>query len=335
MVESFFEKPEGGFLMMCASLKRDLVFCALVVFSVGITASRYLAMGCEAHIGDLVTTSAIVDADVISAFSTPVSSFEVRLLTPAEEVASARENLLENFSFELSERTPPESFWRSDVWRNDGDFTEFLFLRGEDLPTDSALRGLSAVDGDFFAYIKNKEKNDARFLGVVAVTPGAYYRLSGFVAAAVKGEETSGATLGIFNGVNTTPIRNTGGQWVPQEIFFRAGESQSFVEVALRLGFFGADVQGEAAFDDVRLELVQPDEIPAGVTVLNLPQDEAVSVQTTKIQAAEIARKATPGALLVGVGAFVFAAGATLVLLIWLDGEDNRRQEERAQRLSK
>jgi hypothetical protein len=194
---------------------------------------------------------------------------------------------------------------------------------------------LSAVDGDFFAYIKNKEKNDARFLSVVAVTPGAYYRLSGFVAAAVKGEGTSGATLGIFNGVNTTPIRNTAGQWVPQELFFRVGESQNFVEVALRLGFFGADVQGEAAFDDVRLELVQPDEIPVGVSVLNLPQNEPLLAQTSKIQAEELARKATPVALLVGVGAFVFAAGATLVLLIWLDGEDNRRQEERAQRLSK
>jgi hypothetical protein len=320
---------------MCEGLKRDMVFCALAVFSFGLTAAQNLVTGNEILSGDIITEDSMVAADSDAVFETPLPLFEVSLLTPPEEVLSARKNLIENYSFEPTERTPVESFWRSDVWRIDGDFTEFCCLRGEDLQEDSALRGLRATDGDFFGYIKNREKNDARFLGVVAVTPGAYYRLSGFVAAAVKGEGTSGATLGIFNGVNTTPIRNTGGQWVPQELFFRVGESQNFVEVALRLGFFGADVQGEAAFDDVRLELVQPDEIPAGVTVLNLPQDEAVSVQTTKIQAAEIARKATPGALLVGIGAFVFAAAATLVLLMWLDGADSRRQEERSQRLEK
>lgn len=237
-------------------------------------------------------------------------------------------DLIPSPSFEREGRRRPEEFWRTDAWKMGPENTQFLITTGDDLPEGSRLRGLRAAHGSYFAYIRNLTSNDARALGLVELRPGMYYRLRARVAAAVSSESVGGATIGIFRGPATAPLRDTGGRWVEQELFFQAGEEQRMAEVALRLGDFGQDVIGEAAFDEVSLVAVTPEDIPANAVVQRMPQVMQPQVAIAKpVTRGEQRRGPAPLALFVGIAAFVFATAATLFLLVRLDRLYERERE--------
>ncbi len=233
--------------------------------------------------------------------------------------------LLGSPSFEFAGGLSPDIFWRRDAWRMESDFTFFGILTGDELPADSSLKGLQAPDGSHFAYIRNLKKNDARWLSGVELIAGAYYLLRGKLAVALEAGESGGASLGIFNGPVSDLVQDTGGTWVDRELYFRVGPENRFAEVALRLGFFGKDVRGEAAFDQIDLRRISPEEIPLGVRVFDLggePRNSVVFRESSS--ASELRKGAQPLALVVGVGAFVFAVFATLFLLVQLDRWEGR-----------
>lgn len=115
----------------------------------------------------------------------------------------------------------------------------------------------SAEDGQEgrCAVVRNFGANDARFAQTVTVKPNTTYRLSGYVRANEVEDYGWGANLSI-DGVymNVDSYYDTEGEWLYTELYGVTGPDQHEVTVYARLGGYGGESEGTAAFDDLSLE---------------------------------------------------------------------------------
>lgn len=152
---------------------------------------------------------------------------------------AAAENLLKNSGFEAADDNRPAD-WRIDYWQEGSFF---------------AVTGAPTRSGQRAAYIYSPVPNDARFVQTVSVKPNTVYRFSGWVATeGVAGPP--GANLAVMGGfIHSGGAEGTAG-WHRQEVVFRTHGGQRWVDLAVRLGFYGGLAAGKAYFDDLVLEEV-------------------------------------------------------------------------------
>ncbi len=129
-----------------------------------------------------------------------------------------------------------------------------------------------------YAYIDISKNNDARLVQNVDVKPNTNYKLSAFIKT--KGirifdqndPENNGATrriganIGVMDIFSVSRDLTGDNDWTLIEMYGETGNQKS-IKVSLRIGHFGADNYGYAAFDDVSLTEVST--VPNNVEVVN------------------------------------------------------------------
>ena len=163
--------------------------------------------------------------------------------------ALAETNLLENPRFEALGQDGLPLGWDTGAYLTAEGYTAFS-------TAEDGLEGSCAV-------ITNFGDNDARFTQAVTVEPDSVYRLSGYVRASEVEDYGWGANLSV-EGVYLTveSFFDTGDEWVYTELYGRTGPDQTEIVVYARLGGYGGESMGTAAFDDLCLEKV--DSLPEG-----------------------------------------------------------------------
>jgi hypothetical protein len=151
-------------------------------------------------------------------------------------------NLLVNPSFESGEPDRPAA-WRADSWVPQG--------------TTFGWPALTAVDGQYSAYLEAASENDMRWIQTVtSLVPGEQYLLCGTIKG--EGIEGSQATVGgnvsLLGGFVRSDALSGTFDWTPLCVQFTAEASSA--EVACRMGFYGSTVRGRLWCDDFRLERV-------------------------------------------------------------------------------
>ncbi len=176
------------------------------------------------------------------------------VFTAAAALADS-ENLLYNGGFEEGVNGWPQG-WQDDAWLYDPGISYWEQREG-------------GYSGDRSALVENVVTNDARFTQVVQVTPGATYRLSGFIKAEGCDPAKGGANLSIIDCFGDFPaVYDTKGEWVEVTCYVRPGRDMKTMTVAARVGMYNADTPGKAWFDDI--SVVQVDSVPDGAVVIDL-----------------------------------------------------------------
>ena len=182
------------------------------------------------------------------------------------------DNLIFNPDFsESSEILPLPVGWALDAYRNDASSVQTSLEVQE--------------DGSVALRLANPVSNDSRVYQQVDVESGTVYRLT----ALVKTESVSGgqgATLSIDNYsldgsyCYSESVSGDAG-WTSLALYFRTGEQQTQIRVALRLGGYGAESGGAAWFSSVALYAC--DDVESGVIIdlANAAGDSASSVSDT------------------------------------------------------
>lgn len=167
-------------------------------------------------------------------------------------LALAAGELLLNGGFEEANGPVPDG-WYTDQYNTEDWVTTYAVVFDED-------KGQ-------VAQIVNTGANDARFAQMVTVSPGATYKLSGFIQA--EGiDEGAGANLSFRDTfANTEPLFDTGGGWTYVELYVTAGDHQTEATVFVRLGGYGGESAGTARFDDI--SLVRED-APEGIMPMDI-----------------------------------------------------------------
>lgn len=162
------------------------------------------------------------------------------LLLPS---ALAEENLLRNGDFsDVNGDMPAE--WEKGMWLTD--------MGVSILKVES-----DGYDGNCIS-VQNVASNDARFAQTVSVEPNTLYRISCMCMAEGIGEEGAGATISIEDTFcYSASLRDTGGEWVPLELYGRTGDDQTELTVLARVGGYSSESVGQAWFDNFRMEAVE------------------------------------------------------------------------------
>ena len=203
----------------------------------------------------------------------PLAGLLLAVLLPALPL-SAGDNLLDNGGFEEDE-IGHLAMWSMDAFTH----------------TDAAVRFFTTTQekhsGNRALAIANLEPNDARAVQWVKVKPGTHYRLSCWVLAQGIETEQIGANISVLGITGAAgDLTDTGGRWVPVELYGRTASGQQALGVLMRVGFYGSLARGVALFDDVRLEeLPGPPPGVAAERILNLgteePQARIVAAEQT------------------------------------------------------
>lgn len=208
--------------------------------------------------------------------------------------ALAQGNLLANPQIDLTDGAAPE--WTADAWDGTRSVLEY-----------SADGGM---DGGSCLHIVNLAENDARFVQSIDVQPMSLYHISCYVKAENIVGSDAGANVSAANAyVYSTPVFDTGGEWVLTEMYGVTGEMQSELCIYVRLGGYSATATGEAWFDDICVERV--DSVPEGTQVLSLEPvfGQAAQTQEEALQEA----KPEPAWLVVFSALFALMAAALLL----------------------
>ena len=163
------------------------------------------------------------------------------------------ENLIQNGGFETIDENGLPAFWEMEVYAE----ADTLFLVSS-----------ASHSGENAAMIRSGDMNDARFSQTVAVDPESLYCLSGYIKTGRIPDAGSGANISV-SGVyyHLDGLFDTNGQWHYFVDYGETGIDQTSVTVYARLGGYGGESKGEAAFDDIQLVKVAslPDDIVAKI----------------------------------------------------------------------
>ena len=172
------------------------------------------------------------------------------LLSRSGKGGASQGNLLQNGDFSQVDAENFPLYWTADAY--DGlNGSQFEVAQEEDGPA---------------AHIVNRALKDARFAQTVAVSPGATYRLHGFIRASASGG--MGANLSVAGvAVYSELVYDSQGEWQEVTLYGVTRESQSTVTVYARLGGYSGEAVGEAYFRDVTLTRV--DSVPLGYYAYN------------------------------------------------------------------
>ncbi|WP_151737940.1 phospholipid carrier-dependent glycosyltransferase [Paenibacillus tengchongensis] len=165
-------------------------------------------------------------------------------------------NLLQNPGFEEGESGVPLG-WTKDEWIP-GEGSGLLSVQSEEVHSGSKA-----------AVIENLEPNHLKWVQTLAVEPGSYYKISGYIKVA----STAGGGLGanIFPvgiGGGYPAVADTGGDWQYLEFYGQTGQEQKEVGIGAALGGYSNLIQGKAYFDDLSVE--RADALPEGVSAISL-----------------------------------------------------------------
>ncbi len=104
------------------------------------------------------------------------------------------------------------------------------------------------------ATVESRVPNDARFVQRIPVSPSTWYRISGWIRTDGVGREQIGAYLSVMDTFfNSRDLRGTEG-WQPVVLWVKTGPIDTALEVACRLGGYGALNQGAAHFTGISVE---------------------------------------------------------------------------------
>ncbi|MBN1700111.1 MAG: carbohydrate binding domain-containing protein [Spirochaetales bacterium] len=121
----------------------------------------------------------------------------------------------------------------------------------------------NAKGGEHYLTIVNRGDNDARLIQRIAVEQHASYRISGWIKTEGVAESNIGANLSLNDyWFISQDVKGTTADWKYVEFYFTVEDDIAAVEVALRLGGYGAITTGKASFDDAAMEKVAT--IPPG-----------------------------------------------------------------------
>ncbi|MBP3656996.1 MAG: phospholipid carrier-dependent glycosyltransferase [Clostridia bacterium] len=174
----------------------------------------------------------------------------------------------------------------------------------------SFLEAATMEDGSPAVLVENAALNDARFEQTVAVRPESVYRLSVRVRAEGCDPARIGANvsfLGIYG--TSEDVHDTQGGVETLTLYARTGKGQTEATVCLRVGGYGSENTGKAWFAGA--ELVQVEDVPMGMTVLDIAPPEP----TKKEDAKDGAGMTIPALSLIAAVYLAAAAAVTLYLL--------------------
>lgn len=162
--------------------------------------------------------------------------------------------------------------------------------------------------GNNVLHIRNYVSNDLRLYQTLEVQPNSLYQVTCRVKATCLAKDTAeagnaGANLSVIDtGVVTEPVLDTQGGWQEITLYLQTQE-QTQLQLAVGLGGYASDTEGEAWFDDVTLTQVQA--LPEGANA-QIPQ--SMSGQTD--ENSENPAKLGPEALILGL---IYALAACLL----------------------
>ncbi|MBP3428402.1 MAG: phospholipid carrier-dependent glycosyltransferase [Clostridia bacterium] len=233
------------------------------------------------------------------------------LLPGRDELPLQEGNLIENGDFSAVSGGMPDG-WRTGMW---------VTSAGA-----SYLEAVTLEDGAPALLVENAALNDARFEQAVSVRPEATYRLTARVRAEGCDTTRIGANVSFLGIYGTSDcVYDTDGEFETVTLYARTGRGQTEATVCLRLGGYGSENTGKAWFRDA--ELVQVEEAPLGVTVLDIAPPEPSAQSGAPEDKEGLSRRAMI-ALLAGVAALyaAFAAACAALLLRPREGDDLRHK---------
>ena len=128
------------------------------------------------------------------------------------------------------------------------------YVTTEPVPTRYEWRR-DASSGLGIVTVRSEKPNDARWVQRVPVSPSTWYRISGWVKAENVPIETIGAYLSITDNTfkNSLDVRGTQ-DWQAVELWVKTGPLETSLDVACRLGGYGAMTTGVAHCTAVTVE---------------------------------------------------------------------------------
>ena len=204
------------------------------------------------------------------------------------------DELLYNGDFSLhTESAPLPAGWELSAYQND---------------TNSVSATVLTEDDATQIVLTNKVANDARVVQEVAVSPNTIYRLSAEIRTSDV-QYGTGANLSIDNySIDGTYCYSDNlfgsDAWRSTSLYFRTGEEQTKVSVALRLGGYGTTAVGTAEFRNVSLyECITTD-----ATIVNLATENGTVSNQTDASTAVAAKSTSNDPLFLAVAfTLVFA----------------------------
>lgn len=194
----------------------------------------------------------------------------------------AEGNLLQNPGFEDGEDGAP-SGWTKDAWIA-GDSSGTLSVQSEEVHSGSKA-----------AVIENLEPNHLKWIQTITVTPGSYYKISGYIKVASIAGEGFGANIfpvGVGGGYPATT--DTGGDWQYLEFIGQTGSEQTELAVGAALGGYANLIQGKAYFDDLSVEKLEA--LPEGSGFISLDSGAAAPAGNSGAEA--VPHKVSPAKIL-------------------------------------
>lgn len=142
--------------------------------------------------------------------------------------------------------------------------------------SEFAIDGVNARSGNNSFYIRSEEKNDARAVYKLKVTPSTAYTVTAYAMVSnVKSSDWSqtrvGATISIMETLHVSESIEGDSSWERIDFAFITGDHQYNVELCFTLGGYSAENTGEVWFDDITVK--QVDVAPKDAFQLeNVPQ---------------------------------------------------------------
>lgn len=173
-----------------------------------------------------------------------------------QPVLSDSENLVRNAGFEESVIPGPSSGWTLVHWDANNAVVGDI---------DTAI----SQEGNRAFRIDVPEPDDARIEQVIPVLSNHWYRFSAWVKTRDVAEEGVGANLSIIGSMEHSPdVRGTH-DWQKIEVWGKTAADQTQIQLAARLGFYGATTTGQVWFDDIQVVAVDAPPPDAARMLLN------------------------------------------------------------------
>ncbi|MFP6664738.1 MAG: hypothetical protein VCC00_11095 [Deltaproteobacteria bacterium] len=130
--------------------------------------------------------------------------------------------------------------WRTASYAKDDAATEFGWQ------VDAA--GIGVIE------IHNRLPNDARWIQSIPVSPGTWYRLSGWIRTEQVGARHMGAYLTIMGTFHNSRDLRGSQAWQPVSLWVKTGALETKLEIGARLGGYSSENNGRAFFTALSLE---------------------------------------------------------------------------------
>jgi dolichyl-phosphate-mannose-protein mannosyltransferase len=135
--------------------------------------------------------------------------------------------------------------------------------------------------------IQNLSGNDARWVQKVPVSPGTWYRISGWIRTVGVGAQAKGAYLSVMGSFSDTRDLRGTQPWQPVGLWVRTGSLDTTLTLAARLGGYSSLNTGMAFFTGISVEAAgQPP--PQGEFIYGAEAGQSDSGSTLWVQVVAI-----------------------------------------------